>query len=78
MATATSAVAAPSLASLTISSISCTSSISVALNFTRRSATSSGSVGRSLAGSLYIAFIAAMRCAKGRVMATISIGMWMA
>src|SRR5882672_6493985 len=63
-ATAMSMGAAPFFDSCTISSISCTSSSSVALNLTSRSATSVGSDGRTLAGSLYIAFIAAMRCAN--------------
>src|SRR5512134_628858 len=60
-ATAMSMGSSPFLASLDISSISCTSSSNVALNLTSRSAMSAGNVGRSWAGSLYIAFIAAMR-----------------
>src|SRR3954471_17392157 len=64
IATAMSDGLPPAFASATISSISWTSSISVALNLTSRSATSAGRAGFSWAGSLYIAFIAAMRPAK--------------
>ena len=59
---------APLRASAAISSISRTSSIRVALNLTRRSATLSGSVGCACAGRRYMAFIRAMRWAKGLVM----------
>src|SRR5689334_10599666 len=56
-----------------MSSISWTSSSSVALNFARRSATFSGTTGVVCDGNLYIAFMAAMRSAKGFSMMAVSL-----
>src|SRR5687767_5435356 len=63
-ATVVSSAGEPASTDAMMSSISFTSSSSVALNFRRRSAVSAGSVGLSCAGRRYMAFMAAMRRAK--------------
>src|SRR5690349_1149924 len=74
IATAMSSFDAPALAIATMSSTSCTSSRSVALNLTSRSATLSGTAGRSWMGRRYIAFMEAMRAAKGRFIDVRAVG----